>query len=80
MHCYCANYYGSVNCQNKVAHFGQRCKLCTVLNEGHPAKVDLFKITSNDYAYDSEAADDDDSSPEKHGHERTRDHSKNSSK
>ncbi|KAI1417283.1 hypothetical protein F5Y13DRAFT_82710 [Hypoxylon sp. FL1857] len=81
MHCYCANYYGAVNCKNKVSQFGQRCKLCTVLNEGTPAKDDPFKITPNDYAYDSEAMDDDDSSREgedSHGH--SRDHSKSSSK
>ncbi|OTA82268.1 hypothetical protein M434DRAFT_401075 [Hypoxylon sp. CO27-5] len=85
MHCYCANYYGAVNCKNKVTQFGQRCKLCTVLNEGRPPKNDLFKITSNDYAYDSEATeevDDDDSSPDgdnSHKHSRGRS-SKSSSK
>ncbi|KAI1141118.1 hypothetical protein F5Y05DRAFT_299600 [Hypoxylon sp. FL0543] len=82
MHCYCANYYGAVNCKNKVSQFGQRCKLCTVLNEGTSAKGDIFKINSNDYAYDSEGMeDDDDSSREgENSHGRTRDRSKSSSK
>ncbi|CZR62832.1 uncharacterized protein PAC_12729 [Phialocephala subalpina] len=28
MACYCANYYGSVNCHNTVSKFGDRCALC----------------------------------------------------
>ncbi|OIW31103.1 hypothetical protein CONLIGDRAFT_679839 [Coniochaeta ligniaria NRRL 30616] len=32
--CYCANYYGSVNCQNMVSRFGERCKLCMALKSG----------------------------------------------
>ncbi|PQE07388.1 hypothetical protein CJF32_00005275 [Rutstroemia sp. NJR-2017a WRK4] len=28
MPCYCANYYGSLNCQNAVPNFGDRCALC----------------------------------------------------
>ncbi|KAI1779106.1 hypothetical protein F4818DRAFT_239404 [Hypoxylon cercidicola] len=81
MHCYCANYYGAVHCQNKVTEFGERCKLCTAMNEGRPAKHNLFKITSNDYAYDSEAVEDDDSSSQEdssRGH--SREHSKSSPK
>lgn len=54
------------------------------MNEGRPAKHDLFKITSNDYAYDSEAveADEDDSSREDSNSSRghSREHSKGSSK
>jgi hypothetical protein len=42
MHSYCANYYGSVNCHNKVAQFGDRCRLCTVMNEGVSARYDMF--------------------------------------
>jgi len=34
MSCYCANYYGSINCHNKVARFGDRCKLCLALKSG----------------------------------------------
>lgn len=81
MSCYCSNYYGAVNCQNRVLEFGQRCKLCTVLNEGRPAKHDIFKITSNDYAYDSEAIDESDSSREEvtSSHRRTRQRSKSAS-
>ncbi|XXH02771.1 hypothetical protein Hte_009156 [Hypoxylon texense] len=87
MHCYCANYYGATHCQNKVTVFGQRCKLCTVMNEGRPAKNNLFKITSNDYAYDSQVVEEDDDSSREdsnshsnssRGH--SREHSKNSSK
>ncbi|KAI1764412.1 hypothetical protein GGR53DRAFT_322660 [Hypoxylon sp. FL1150] len=90
MHCYCANYYGATHCQNKVTEFGQRCKLCTVLNEGRPAKRDLFKITSNDYAYDSEAVEEEDddynnyndsssSQGDDNSRRHSRDHSKSSS-
>ncbi|KAL1872291.1 hypothetical protein VTK73DRAFT_1673 [Phialemonium thermophilum] len=32
--CYCANYYGSVNCRNVVTRFGDRCKLCLALRSG----------------------------------------------
>ncbi|KAK2075053.1 hypothetical protein P8C59_009211 [Phyllachora maydis] len=32
--CYCANYYGSINCRNTVMKFGDRCKLCVALNSG----------------------------------------------
>ncbi|RDW62225.1 hypothetical protein BP6252_11658 [Coleophoma cylindrospora] len=28
MACYCANYYGSINCHNQVSKFGDRCALC----------------------------------------------------
>ncbi|KAL3418886.1 hypothetical protein PVAG01_09107 [Phlyctema vagabunda] len=28
MTCYCANYYGSINCHNAVSNFGDRCTLC----------------------------------------------------
>ncbi|KAI0379071.1 hypothetical protein F5Y04DRAFT_260322 [Hypomontagnella monticulosa] len=83
MSCYCSNYYGAVNCQNRVPQFGQRCKLCTVLNEGTPTKNDIFRITSNDYAYDSEAIEEDDSSREEvtsHRRRMTRQRSKSSSK
>ncbi|KAH8772990.1 hypothetical protein BGZ57DRAFT_763984 [Hyaloscypha finlandica] len=30
MTCYCANYYGSINCHNTVPRFGDRCALCLV--------------------------------------------------
>ncbi|KAK9773347.1 putative EGF-like domain-containing protein [Seiridium cardinale] len=42
MHCYCANYYGAVNCHNKVAQFGERCRLCTVMNEGRSARYETM--------------------------------------
>ncbi|KAH6674906.1 hypothetical protein B0J14DRAFT_23963 [Halenospora varia] len=28
MACYCANYYGSINCHNTVSKFGDRCAHC----------------------------------------------------
>ncbi|KAJ9155144.1 hypothetical protein NKR23_g1998 [Pleurostoma richardsiae] len=34
MACYCANYYGSINCHNTVSRFGDRCKLCLALKSG----------------------------------------------
>ncbi|KAI0476021.1 hypothetical protein GGR56DRAFT_674526 [Xylariaceae sp. FL0804] len=34
---------GAVNCHNKVAQFGDRCKLCLVMNEGSSARYDLFQ-------------------------------------
>ncbi|KAL8413828.1 hypothetical protein RB594_005171 [Gaeumannomyces avenae] len=34
MACYCANFYGSVNCHNQVSRFGDRCKLCIALKSG----------------------------------------------
>ncbi|OTB01801.1 hypothetical protein M426DRAFT_14106 [Hypoxylon sp. CI-4A] len=81
MHTYCANFYAAVNCQNKVTRFGQRCKLCTVMNEGMPAKENPFAITDNDYAYDSEVIiDDEDSSQEDSSRERSRESSESSSK
>ena len=30
---------GSVNCHNRVTVFGERCKLCTVMNEGVSASA-----------------------------------------
>ncbi|CCD42611.1 hypothetical protein BofuT4_uP076940.1 [Botrytis cinerea T4] len=30
MSCYCANYYGSINCQNMVLKFGDQCSSCLV--------------------------------------------------
>ncbi|PMD14153.1 hypothetical protein NA56DRAFT_584245 [Hyaloscypha hepaticicola] len=30
MTCYCANYYGSINCHNSVTKFGDRCAYCLV--------------------------------------------------
>ncbi|KAG4437695.1 hypothetical protein IFR05_006819 [Cadophora sp. M221] len=32
MTCYCANYYGSINCHNTVTQFGDRCALCMSTN------------------------------------------------
>ncbi|KAK1750246.1 hypothetical protein QBC47DRAFT_365410 [Echria macrotheca] len=32
--CYCANYYGSIACPNRVSKFGDRCKLCLALKSG----------------------------------------------
>ncbi|CAJ2504263.1 Uu.00g116570.m01.CDS01 [Anthostomella pinea] len=43
MHCYCANYYGAVNCHNKVTQFGDRCRLCTIMNEGNSASFKLSR-------------------------------------
>ncbi|KAI1212772.1 uncharacterized protein F4807DRAFT_349022 [Annulohypoxylon truncatum] len=80
MHCYCANYYGAVHCQNKVTHFGQRCRLCTVLNEGTPAKDDPFKIASSYYNEDSDAMDDSSREERRRGRTIMRERSKSSSK
>ncbi|KAI0803602.1 hypothetical protein GGR55DRAFT_662294 [Xylaria sp. FL0064] len=41
MFCYCANFYGAVNCQNKVTRFGDRCHLCMAMNEGSSAADEL---------------------------------------
>ncbi|KAI0424807.1 hypothetical protein F5Y09DRAFT_323355 [Xylaria sp. FL1042] len=41
MLCYCANFYGAVNCQNKVTKFGDRCQLCMAMNEGSSAADEL---------------------------------------
>ncbi|KAF7852417.1 hypothetical protein EAF04_010992 [Stromatinia cepivora] len=35
MSCYCANYYGSLNCQNMVPRFGDRCSLCLPQSPSH---------------------------------------------
>lgn len=56
------------------------------MNEGRPAKHDLFKINSNDYAYDSEVVEeeeydyDDSSQGDDSSRRHSRDHSKSSSK
>ncbi|KAN0089378.1 hypothetical protein V8E51_019638 [Hyaloscypha variabilis] len=34
MTCYCANYYGSINCHNTVPRFGDRCALCLSTQAG----------------------------------------------
>ncbi|KAI2620522.1 hypothetical protein GGR54DRAFT_103352 [Hypoxylon sp. NC1633] len=89
--CYCANYYAQVNCQNVVTQFGERCKLCTALNEGTPLKHEkheIFSVPSRCDVYDSEAVEDDSSSSSTSSREesqrgRTRsrsDHSSTSSK
>ncbi|KAI5925817.1 hypothetical protein F4810DRAFT_658433 [Camillea tinctor] len=50
MHCYCANYYGAINCHNKVTQFGDRCKLCTVMNEGASANHEMLRnLTEGDF-------------------------------
>ncbi|KAI0153465.1 hypothetical protein BJ166DRAFT_532838 [Pestalotiopsis sp. NC0098] len=51
MHCYCANYYGSVNCHNKVSQFGDRCRLCTVMNEGRSARLDTMNAAPMSYPH-----------------------------
>ncbi|KAI0019934.1 hypothetical protein F4780DRAFT_780049 [Xylariomycetidae sp. FL0641] len=53
MHCYCANYYGAVNCHNKVSQFGDRCKLCTVMNEGTSSRYEMFRQSSNESSGES---------------------------
>ncbi|KAI0897258.1 hypothetical protein F4806DRAFT_461464 [Annulohypoxylon nitens] len=80
MHCYCANYYGAVHCQNKVTQFGQRCRLCTVLNEGVSAKDDPFKIGSSYYTGDSDVTDDSSREERRRGRTMMRERSKSSSK
>ncbi|KAJ9161607.1 hypothetical protein NKR19_g2039 [Coniochaeta hoffmannii] len=40
--CYCANYYGSINCRNMVTTFGERCKLCLALKSGASLSNDLL--------------------------------------
>ncbi|EGO53637.1 hypothetical protein NEUTE1DRAFT_74426 [Neurospora tetrasperma FGSC 2508] len=32
--CYCANYYGSIRCNNVVMRFGDRCKMCMLQKSG----------------------------------------------
>jgi len=43
--CYCANYYGSVNCKNAVSRFGDRCKLCMALKSGASMSAGLLPST-----------------------------------
>ncbi|KAL1890197.1 hypothetical protein Cpir12675_005490 [Ceratocystis pirilliformis] len=38
----CANYYGHIHCSNRVTGFGDRCKLCTLMNEGASMNPDLL--------------------------------------
>ncbi|KAL5594382.1 hypothetical protein BROUX41_001317 [Berkeleyomyces rouxiae] len=39
----CANYYGHIHCSNRVTGFGERCRLCTLMNEGADMKPDLLQ-------------------------------------
>ncbi|KAK8109997.1 hypothetical protein PG999_008134 [Apiospora kogelbergensis] len=66
-HCYCANYYSAVNCHNKVSQFGDRCRLCTVMNEGVSARYESFNHQAQAQSYSSQSYQDmvrDDSSRE----------------
>ncbi|KAI1486634.1 hypothetical protein F5X96DRAFT_673475 [Biscogniauxia mediterranea] len=38
---------GAINCHNKVTQFGDRCKLCTVMNEGAPANYDVLRFLTD---------------------------------
>ncbi|KAA8567738.1 hypothetical protein MFRU_010g01300 [Monilinia fructicola] len=42
MSCYCANYYGSLNCQNMVSKFGDRCSLCLAQS---PPQYEAFELS-----------------------------------
>ncbi|RAL68507.1 hypothetical protein DID88_007235 [Monilinia fructigena] len=42
MSCYCANYYGSLNCQNVVSKFGDRCSLCLAQS---PPQYEAFDLS-----------------------------------
>ncbi|ORY67630.1 uncharacterized protein BCR38DRAFT_427756 [Pseudomassariella vexata] len=77
MHCYCANYYGAVNCHNKVSQFGERCKLCTVMNEGASATYEQFNAQQAYYdahssSHSSHSSRDDSSQIESRGRTRER--------
>ncbi|CAL3971064.1 unnamed protein product [Diplocarpon coronariae] len=41
--CYCANYYGSINCHNTVTRFGDRCTLC-LANHVHTSRTEALQI------------------------------------
>jgi hypothetical protein len=69
MVCYCANFYGHVKCSNKVSHFGDRCKLCKLMNEGHSATYEFVDVLAQAPEYDSEAVADD-SGREEYRHRR----------
>ncbi|KAI1851168.1 hypothetical protein JX265_013286 [Neoarthrinium moseri] len=71
MHCYCANYYGAVNCHNKVPQFGERCRLCTVMNEGRSAREEILNAPQVPL-YDSNSSRDDSSREERRGRGRDR--------
>ncbi|KAI1825870.1 hypothetical protein F4861DRAFT_537678 [Xylaria intraflava] len=34
MYCYCSNFYGPMNCRNRVFLFGDRCDICRSSNTG----------------------------------------------
>ncbi|KAF5877375.1 uncharacterized protein Bfra_001742 [Botrytis fragariae] len=40
MSCYCANYYGSLNCQNMVLKFGDQCSSCLAQSPSHDEKFE----------------------------------------
>ncbi|KAK7917081.1 hypothetical protein PG985_010689 [Apiospora marii] len=71
MHCYCANYYSAVNCHNKVSQFGERCRLCTVMNEGVSARYDSFGHQAQPQSY-QDMLRDDSSREERRGRPRER--------
>ncbi|KAI1631267.1 hypothetical protein F4809DRAFT_633110 [Biscogniauxia mediterranea] len=74
MHCYCANYYGAINCHNKVTQFGDRCKLCTIMNEGAPANYDVLRfLTDGDFAHEQRTRPERDNSSREERRSRGRD-------
>ncbi|KAI1343605.1 hypothetical protein F5Y15DRAFT_237445 [Xylariaceae sp. FL0016] len=80
MHCYCANYYGAVNCHNKVSRFGDRCKLCTVMNEGASANFEVLRASKTSSSSSSSSSDEwrDASSTASHSHSHSHSHSASS--
>ncbi|CRK15900.1 hypothetical protein BN1708_011585, partial [Verticillium longisporum] len=38
MSVYCSNFYGSIQCRNFAARFGDRCGFCKVHERGRPIK------------------------------------------
>lgn len=50
MACYCANFYGSINCHNQVGRFGDRCKLCIALKSGASMSSGLISSDSDSWS------------------------------
>ncbi|TLD21892.1 hypothetical protein PspLS_08204 [Pyricularia sp. CBS 133598] len=50
MACYCANFYGSINCHNQVTRFGDRCKLCIALKSGASMSSGLLSSDSESWS------------------------------
>ncbi|KAI0162062.1 hypothetical protein GGR57DRAFT_453060 [Xylariaceae sp. FL1272] len=44
---------GLANCRNKVEHFGERCRLCEIMNEGKSAREYKYLRDLSTDAHDS---------------------------